>query len=141
MDLGVRGKVALIAAGSKGLGKAVAEELAGRVTRRFVDYLRLLQPRDGETADPIDVQMEVETEVVEDDEAGPVPSAGRGPDPSAAEVPLEETETRQVPVDDPDATRAALRIPDEGHFNARGNEAVAALVLRLLDAAPNGAGS
>jgi hypothetical protein len=35
----------------------------------------------------------------------------------------------------------ALRIPDEGHFNARGNEAVAALVLRLLNAAANGAGS
>jgi Lon protease-like protein len=92
---------------------AVAEELAGRVTRRFVDYLRLLQPRDGETADPIDVQMEVETEVVDDDEAGPVPTTGRAPDPSAADVPLEEIESRQVPMDDPDATRAALRIPDD----------------------------
>ena len=37
-----------------------AEELVGRVTRRFVDYLRLLQPRDGEDAEPIDVQVEVE---------------------------------------------------------------------------------
>ncbi len=45
-----------------------AEELVDRVTRRFVDYLRLLQPRDGETAEPIDVQMEVETEEVEDDD-------------------------------------------------------------------------
>ncbi len=44
-----------------------AEELVDRVTRRFVDYLRLLQPRDGETAEPIDVQMEVETEEVRDD--------------------------------------------------------------------------
>jgi hypothetical protein len=35
----------------------------------------------------------------------------------------------------------ALRIPDEGHFNARGNEAVAALVLRLLNAAASGPGS
>ena len=33
------------------------------------------------------------------------------------------------------------RIPDEGHFNARGNEAVAGLALRLLQAGPNGAGS
>ncbi len=41
---------------------AAADELAGRVTRRFVDYLRLLQPRDGETAEPIDVQMEVEAD-------------------------------------------------------------------------------
>jgi Lon protease-like protein len=92
---------------------AVAEELAGKVTRRFVDYLRLLQPRDGETADPIDVQMEVETEAVDDDESGPAPMTGRGPDPSAADVPLEETDTREVPMDDPDATRAALRIPDD----------------------------
>ena len=30
----------------------VADALAARVTRRFVDYLRLLQPRDGESADP-----------------------------------------------------------------------------------------
>ncbi len=44
------------------------ETLAGRVTRRFVDYLRLLQPRDGESAEPIDVQMEVETEVDEEDD-------------------------------------------------------------------------
>ncbi|HEY8232141.1 MAG TPA: SGNH/GDSL hydrolase family protein [Vicinamibacteria bacterium] len=34
----------------------------------------------------------------------------------------------------------ALRIPDEGHFNAAGNEAVAALVAGLLRAGPNGAG-
>ena len=33
------------------------------------------------------------------------------------------------------------RIADEGHFNARGNEAVAGLALRLLQAAPNEAGS
>ena len=31
-------------------------------TRRFVRYLELLQPRDGETADEIDVRVEVETE-------------------------------------------------------------------------------
>ena len=37
-----------------------AEALADRVSRRFVDYLRLLQPRDGEGARPIDVQVEVE---------------------------------------------------------------------------------
>ena len=91
----------------------VAEELAGRVTRRFVDYLRLLQPRDGETADPIDVQMEVETEVIEDAEAGPAPTAGGIPEPSASDVPVEATDTRPVPVDDPEATRAALRIPDD----------------------------
>src|SRR4051794_37189914 len=35
----------------------IADALAARVTRRFVDYLRLLQPREGEEAEPIDVQM------------------------------------------------------------------------------------
>jgi hypothetical protein len=35
----------------------------------------------------------------------------------------------------------SARIPGEGHFNARGNEAVAGLALRLLQAGPNGAGS
>ena len=39
---------------------AVADALVGRVTRRFVHYLRLLQPRDGEETEPIDVQVEVE---------------------------------------------------------------------------------
>ena len=50
------------------VGDDEAEELVERVTRRFVDYLRLLQPRDGETAEPIDVQMEVETEEIPDDD-------------------------------------------------------------------------
>jgi uncharacterized protein len=43
-----------------------AEILVERVSRRFVQYLRLLQPREGEAVEPIDVQVEVE---VEDDEA------------------------------------------------------------------------
>jgi hypothetical protein len=34
-----------------------------------------------------------------------------------------------------------MRIPDEGHFNALGNAAVAALAEQLLRKAPNGAGS
>lgn len=37
-----------------------ADALVLRVSRRFVRYLRLLQPRDGEAATPIDVQVEVE---------------------------------------------------------------------------------
>ncbi len=43
------------------LGDAdTADALVQRVIRRFVDYLRLLQPRDGEPVLPIDVQVEVE---------------------------------------------------------------------------------
>ena len=102
------------------------EELVDRVMRRFVSYLRLLQPRDGETAEPIDVQMEVETEEVRDDadddgdadagdEAGPDGDDGdegagvRWPD----EVSLDNTVTQPVPVDDPDAVRVVLRIPED----------------------------
>ncbi len=76
------------------------DRLAGRVTRRFVDYLRLLQPRDGETAEPIDVQMEVETEV--DDELEIDASDLTG-----------SSDGEPLPVDDPEATSAALRIPDD----------------------------
>lgn len=93
-------------------GEDEADALAGRVTRRFVDYLRLLQPRDGESADPIDVQMEVETEVDPVDE-GQEPGPGAGAAlPPADDVPV-ESESRPVPVDDAEATRAALRIPDD----------------------------
>ena len=84
----------------------VADALAAKVTRRFVDYLRLLQPRDGETAEPIDVQMEVEVETSEVEPDEPVAEEELEPE-------LIEEETRAVPVDDPEATRAALRIPDD----------------------------
>ena len=40
----------------------VAHHLAMKATRRFVTYLELLQPRSGETADEIDVRVEIETE-------------------------------------------------------------------------------
>jgi len=40
----------------------VARRLAMTAARRFVRYLELLQPRSGETADEIDVRVEVETE-------------------------------------------------------------------------------
>jgi hypothetical protein len=39
-----------------------ARRMANTATRRFVHYLELLQPREGETADEIDVRVEVETE-------------------------------------------------------------------------------
>ena len=63
-----------------------AEELVGRVTRRFVDYLRVLQPRDGEEAEPIDVQVEVEVPDAGDDdeEPEPVETPGGGPSELAA---------------------------------------------------------
>lgn len=39
-----------------------ARELANRATRRFVRYLELLQPRDGETTEELDIRVEVETQ-------------------------------------------------------------------------------
>jgi Lon protease-like protein len=48
--------------------EAVAHRLAMTATRRFVTYLELLQPRSGETADEIDVRVEVETD--DDEEEG-----------------------------------------------------------------------
>jgi len=91
------------------------EELAGRVTRRFVDYLRLLQPRDGETADPIDVRMEVEVEVEDGDDADDADEAGEdaGHGLSLSEEPFADPEAEPLPLNDPDAARAALRIPDD----------------------------
>lgn len=67
---------------------AIARALVGRVTSRFVHYLRLLQPRDGEETEPIDVQVEVEAPERDDDDG----DAAGG---------------------DPAGLAAALRIPDD----------------------------
>lgn len=49
--------------------EALASTLADRTLRRFAHYLRLLEPGEGETAPPFDVQVEVETtEAPEGDE-------------------------------------------------------------------------
>ncbi len=42
--------------------ETTAQRLAMTATRRFVHYLELLQPREGETAEEIDVRVEVETD-------------------------------------------------------------------------------
>jgi Lon protease-like protein len=51
-----------------------AARLVDRVARRFVRYLRLLQPRGGEEAEPIDIQVEVEVDDGIED-AAPEPAA------------------------------------------------------------------
>ena len=48
-----------------------ARRLANTATRRFVHYLELLQPREGETAEEIDIRVEVETENVMPGEEDP----------------------------------------------------------------------
>ncbi len=52
----------------------VARHLTDRATRRFVRYLGLLQPEDGEDAPAIDVQVELEVEGEDEPEGRP----GRG---------------------------------------------------------------
>jgi Lon protease-like protein len=99
-----------------------AEALAGSVTRRFVDYLRLLQPRDGESVEPIDVQMEVEVDedAAEDFDQDDIDEDGVDADEGVAGIDGAGTidssrppSDELVPLHDPEATRAALRIPDD----------------------------
>ncbi len=81
---------------------ATARALTERVTQRFVRYLSLLQPVEGEDAEEIDVRVEVE---LEDDPEVSLSAAG--------EIPLDD---RPDPDDDGDELdRAARRaaIPDD----------------------------
>ena len=96
-------------------GPAPSDELVERIGRLFVAYLRLLQPRDGEPVEPIDVQVEVEVpDSPEDADGGPGggPAGARGPGGGSREL------------------AAALRIPDDpsqapvppgGHRAGRGD--------------------
>jgi Lon protease-like protein len=93
-----------------------AHRLAMRATRRFVTYLELLQPRSGETADEIDVRVEIETEDDEDDEdateeeterragggSSAAPSSGGEVDAETADDESEAPRRRRVTIpDDP----------------------------------------
>jgi Lon protease-like protein len=81
--------------------EAVAHRLAASATRRFVTYLELLQPRSGETAEEIDVRVEVETaDDDEPEEADDDPVA----DP-VADDPAEDDEDRP--------RRRRVMIPDD----------------------------
>ena len=71
--------------------------LASRTMRRFVAYLQLLQPMEGETAEEIDVRVEVETEV---DPETSSPESGGGEDPERARE-LDEAARRLVIPEDP----------------------------------------
>jgi Lon protease-like protein len=88
-----------------------AQRLVMRTTRRFVTYLELLQPRDGETADEIDVRVEVETEDDEEEEvetettdlagAGATRGAAGGSGGGENEEPGETRRRRVTIPDDP----------------------------------------
>ncbi|HUP54994.1 MAG TPA: LON peptidase substrate-binding domain-containing protein [Methylomirabilota bacterium] len=79
-----------------------AQRLAMTATRRFVKYLELLQPRSGETADEIDVRVEVETEDDEpvDDDDDDVEPAAAGDELVGDQEPPRRTRRVAIP-DDP----------------------------------------
>jgi hypothetical protein len=78
--------------------ETAAHRLAMTATRRFVSYLELLQPRPGETADEIDVRVEIETE--DDDEVPEAEADGfiaQGVDPDEGEAPNAGSGTGREP--------------------------------------------
>ncbi len=92
-----------------------AHRLAMRATRRFVTYLELLQPRSGETAEEIDVRVEVET-ADDDEDAEPTEAADddEPAPPTGSDAPGEPTDA--APDDDPDDAaprRRRVLIPDD----------------------------
>jgi Lon protease-like protein len=89
-----------------------AEALVHRVSRRFVEYLRLLQPREGEAATPIDVQVEVE--VPDDGEPSDEgePDAVRGTDVDALET-IAVDPADEAAEDEPGALASVLRVPED----------------------------
>jgi Lon protease-like protein len=91
-------------------------ELVARVTRRFVEYLQLLQPRDGEEVEPIDVQVEVDVDADEADEGDPDGDPDEGDDEHEDEY--EDTDDDSGGPDVVELGGAAqlveaLRIPDD----------------------------
>ncbi len=72
----------------------LARGLTDRVTQRFIRYLSLLQPLDGEDAEEIDVRVEVELE----DDPDPAPASERPPDDRDA---LDAAARRAAIPDDP----------------------------------------
>lgn len=87
-----------------------ADALVGRVIRRFADYLRLLQPRDGEPALPLDVQVEVEVSD-QTSEEGSAESAESGLD--APEIAVHEGPADHEAELDAEGVTASLRIPED----------------------------
>lgn len=74
-----------------------ADVLVRRVTRRFVEYLRLIQPRPGEDVEPIDVQVEVD---IDEEDAATTPEG-------------EPVELAGGDAAGPEDLAAVLRIPDD----------------------------
>jgi Lon protease-like protein len=86
---------------------AITTAVSARTMRRFVSYLQLLQPVDGESAEDIDVRVEIETEPA-------TPSAADDPDEPGsalgAEPELTEPSNRAAELD---AAARRLVIPED----------------------------
>jgi hypothetical protein len=82
--------------------ESAAHRLAMTATRRFVTYLELLQPRTGETADEIDVRVEVETADDAEDDDEPAADAGDPGEQGDAGEGTDQPRKRRVTIpDDP----------------------------------------
>jgi hypothetical protein len=110
---------------------AVADALVQRVIRRFVDYLRLLQPRDGEVVEPIDVQVEVEVPEREEDEAIEADATDEDDDDDADAADGDEDDADEDADADADAGGGSRGAP-AGGAHGGGPEALAA-ALRIPD--------
>jgi Lon protease-like protein len=85
-----------------------AERLAASAVRRFVRYLELMRAREGETAEVLDIRVELDTSEPDDDAeaiAGLEATEARGPGGATLEP---EGETANEPLPTPD-----LKIPDD----------------------------
>jgi Lon protease-like protein len=89
-------------------------QVAARTMRRFVAYLQLLQPMEGESAEEIDVRVEIETEIAEDPEAEPPidldPDVESGLATAGPEPEVRPTEERAAELD---AAARRLVIPED----------------------------
>jgi len=85
-----------------------ADALVERVIRRFSEYLQLLQPRDGESAPTLDIQVEVEVP----DESRGISGAGGFGTGSFEDEPPAETYGGVGGSEDA-APASSLRIPDD----------------------------
>jgi uncharacterized protein len=83
-----------------------AERLAERAVSRFVRYLELMRAREGETAEALDIQVELDTDAPDEDPGGDL-AATRGPGAATLE-PEAETDLADEP-----PTARDLRIPDD----------------------------
>jgi Lon protease-like protein len=103
-----------------------ATSLAARTMRRFVAYLQLLQPMEGETAEEIDVRVEIETEDDPTAQAGP-------PEASAAEGKrIPKASSTETPADAEAAKPGEPKAGDEtadAEREARLEEAARRLVI------------